>query len=362
MANFMLPSFKNFSMPSFHDLLMASPRLEVQITLAILHTIFWYYIINRIFYPLVIRAICGLKCKKQFIDFNRQSFKKLMLWDIGEIEEEQIETIASIDAVVLQHLFGGLLCLPSALGLSSYLPPGVASAMACHGGLSEIGYEVEDMMVRFYEVIFGGEKGRRKNPPTVIFGLLSHHSAACCLVIPCNIFYRDNTFVHEAICLLQLAAFGAFYLQQYGYTLNVKIQEELTKMKMSVALSLAVIIWTRIIRYGMLWNIIIMQILEDENWVMLKCCIPPLILLTFFNVGVLIDASAKFIKFMPMTIKKENGIEMNNNTIKVVSGNKNTSFKDAFNIWGPTKESREIINKIVTWCGLNIKNDVKKTN
>jgi len=362
MEVFVSSVLERFSTITFHDLLIAASRLEVQIVLAILHTIFWYHVIHRIFYPLVIRAIYGLECKKQFIEFNRQCFKKLMLWDIGEVEEEQIETIASIDAVVLQHLIGGLLCLPSALGLASLFPPGVATAMACHGGLSEIGYEVEDMMVRFYEVLFGGEKGRRKNPSCVIFGLLAHHSAACCLVVPFNIFYRDNTYIHEAICCLQLAAFAAFYLQQYGYTLDVKKQEELTKMKISITLSLIIILWTRVIRYGMLWNILLNQIFEDENWIMLKFCIPPLMFLTFFNFGVLIDASAKFMKFIPMKIKNETKIEKKTEEAKNNSFSSTTSFVDALNDWILPKDMRVVMNNVTNWCGILMHSDKNKIN
>ena len=360
MENFVLPTFAMFSKISFGDLLMAASRFEVQIVLVIFHTIFWYFIINRIFYPFVIRAICGLECKKQFIEFNRQSFKKLMLWDIGDVEEEQIETIASIDAVVLQHLIGGMLCLPSALGLASFFPPGMASAMACHGGLSEIGYEIEDIMVRLYEILYGGEKGRRKNPSSVLFGLFAHHSAACCLVVPCNIFYRDNSYIHEAICCLQLAAFGAFYLQQYGYTLDVKKQHELTKMKISITLSLVVILWTRIIRYGMLWNIVLNQILEDQNWVMLKCCILPLILLTFFNVGVLIDATAKFMKFIPMTVKKDSKNVRENEESKsdLLLGLRLFDLILITSFF--TKGTSNLMNKIVDWCGIQIIKKEKK--
>ena len=311
MISLLFDFMRNFQMPSISDLIMASPQLEVQLTLTIFHTVIWYFLIFYVFYPFVVRMISSLQNKKQFIHYNRETFKKLMMWDIGDVEEEQVETIATIDAVVLQHLIGGMLCLPSALGLSTMLPAGVASAMACHGGISEIGYEVSDMMVRFYEIIFGAEKGRRKNPPSVIFGLVAHHSAACCLVLPMNIYYRDNTYFHEAVCSLQLAAFTAFYLQQYGFTLNVKRQEGLTKMKISISMSLAIIVWTRVIRYGWLWQILLTTLWEDQNWIVMKFCVPPFILMSFFNVGVLIDASAKFAKFVPMSI-----IQASDNSIK----------------------------------------------
>ena len=118
----------------------------------------------------------------------------MMTWDIGDNEEEQIKIISMMETPFLAHLMGGMLCLPSTIGLGSMLPVGVASAMACHGGLFEIGWEVEDMIVRFYEIIFGGEKGRKRNPTSLILVLIAHHSAACCLVIPVNIFYPDNVY------------------------------------------------------------------------------------------------------------------------------------------------------------------------
>merc|ERR1739848_645192 len=56
--------------------------------------------------------------------------------------------------------------------------------MANHGALCEIGTEVQDVLLRIYELSFGGEKGRKKTPISLWIATIAHHSVACCLVLP----------------------------------------------------------------------------------------------------------------------------------------------------------------------------------
>ena len=319
-----------FTMPPLNDLLMVAPRIEVQITLAILHVILWYFLINYLLYPIGIHIISNLKSRKQFCHLNRETFKKMLMWDMGDDEETQIKMISLFESAIVQHLIGGMLCLPSAIGLGHMLPVGVASAMACHGGLSEIGWEVEDMLIRVYEIIFGGVEGRKKNPMSLIIFLIMHHSAACCMVIPMNIFYHDNVYYHETTCWLQLAAFVAFYCQQYGFTLNVKTQEGLNKMKISISISFMIIIWSRVIRYAWLLQILMTTIWEDQNWIVIKCAVAPYILLSLVNVLIVMDASAKFAKFVPMQIKKHSMDDIEDLAIEALSSGRHIRRRESF--------------------------------
>ena len=317
-------------MPSLNDLLMAKASLDVQIILTILHMILWQIIISYIFYPIVVWIISNLKCKKQFLHFNRESFKKLINWDIGDDEEEQVKIVSEWEAGMSQHFFGGMLCLPLAIGLDPMLPFGIATAMACHGSLSEIGSEIGDMVKRCYEIIFKGEEGRRKNPMNIMIILLMHHSCACCMVIPMNIFYRDNPYYAEISMLLQLAAFIAFVCQQYGFTLSMETHEGLRNMKISLSINLLIIIWSRVIRFAVLLQILLMTMWEDKNWFVLKFAVAPLICMTLFNVLVLMDSSMKFAKFMPMHIKKHSMDEIKDLAVEAASAGRHTRSRQSF--------------------------------
>ena len=292
-------------MPSLSELLRAAPKLNVQIQLAILHTILWYFLINHVFVPITISVINNLKTKKRFIYFNRQTFKKMLGWDLGDNEEEQILAISRIDAAFLQHLVSGILAMPSAFGIgSSLLPIGVASAMARHACLCEYGWETEDFILRIYELIFCGEKGRKLNSMNLMLILIAHHSAAWCMVIPMNIFYPYHIYFHEVVCIVSLGAFVVSFLQQYGHTLNVETQEGLTKMKISVTISFFTVLWTRVLRYAWLSKMIYDTLLEDENWFILRCFAAPAILMNCINASIFKDGSEKFRKFVTMKIKK----------------------------------------------------------
>ena len=293
-------------MPSLSEMLMAAPKLDVQITLAILHTILWYFLINHMFIPITIWVINNLENKKRFIYFNRLTFKKIIGWDLGDNEEEQILAISRIDAAFLQHLVSGLLTMPYAFGIgSSLLPIEVASAMARHACLCEFGWETEDFILRMYERILCGERGRKLNPKNLMLTLTAHHSLIWCMAIPMNIYYPYHVYFHEGVCIVELGAFVVSLLQQYGYTLNVETQKGLTKMKMSIAIAFITILWTRVLRYAWICKMTYSTFVEDENWIILRCCIVPTILLSGINVGVCKDGLEKLIKFMTMKSKKD---------------------------------------------------------
>ena len=157
-----------------------------------------------------------------------------------------------------------------------------------------------------------------------------HHSCACSMVIPMNIFYSDNTYYAEMSMLLQLAVFIAFLWQQYGFTLNVGTQEGLIKMKISISINFMIIIWSRVIRYAWLWQILMMTVWEDKNWIVFKCAITPFICMTLFNVLVVLDSSIKFAKFVPMHIEKHSMDEIEDLAIEAASAGRHTRSRQSF--------------------------------
>ena len=319
-------------MPSLNDIIFAAPKLEVQLILALIYTILWYFLINHVFVPIGNSFISQLKSKKRFIHFNRESFKKMIKWDIGNDEDEQIIAISRIDAAMVQHLIGGIVLIPSAFGLGHFLPAGAATALAAHGGLSEMGWEIQDLIFRSAEIIFGGERGLKLNPPSLMLTLLAHHSASCTAVIPMNIFYPNNQYWHEGFCIVQLGSFILLFLQQYGYTLDVQTKDGLSKMKIAISISFFTCLWTRVIRYTWILKLLFDGFSEDGNfgWRMIQIGCVPSLLLSIFNLVVMKDAWQKFVKFVSMGIKNRSQRNIQE-TIKKLGSIKDLTAKSALN-------------------------------
>ena len=66
---------------------------------------------------------------KQFVE----QFISMWPWTVG---------------VILQHLVGGMLCLPSIFNIGD---PQVAASLACLGILSEMGWEIQDLITWIYK-------------------------------------------------------------------------------------------------------------------------------------------------------------------------------------------------------------------
>ena len=65
--------------------------------------------------------------------------------------------------IIVQHLFGGFLCLPSILGIGN---EETASSLACLGILCEMGWEIEDIITWIYKR-FGLPDGKAAVPSAV---------------------------------------------------------------------------------------------------------------------------------------------------------------------------------------------------
>ena len=104
--------------------------------------------------------------------------------------------------------------------------------------------------------------------------------------------------------MLQFGAFVSLLMQQCGYRLNVKTQEGLTRLKLLISISFIVIVWTRVIRYAWLIQIVLARIWEDQNWIVIKCAYATCILLSLVNAVLVLQKCTKFLKFVPKNIKK----------------------------------------------------------
>merc|ERR1719221_2390565 len=100
-----------------------------------------------------------------------------------------------------QHLLGCALCAPAAVGLGG-LPVAVAQALARHGALCELAWELADFGHVVAERFVSSGSGTRTQPRGTLRFLLAHHLLQWALVVPMNVHYSDLTAYHELMFLL----------------------------------------------------------------------------------------------------------------------------------------------------------------
>lgn len=281
-------------------LVLSEGTLETQLMLVVIWATIWYFVIMYSAKHVVEPYVASKPWKDQWVNLNDKTARASFFIHF-KTKAEVFEFACLFLAILSQHAVGGILCVPSLVGVSG----SAVAAMACHGGLCEAGWELQDCLVRIYQILFGGESGKAKNPPAlmVIFGL--HHAMGLSMVIPMNIVYRDNVYYHELVFLLQGAAFVAMASQNYGYTLDVKTASGLTQMKVCTGVTLATMLWSRALRYAMIGYKLITAMHADGNSKMLCMGAVVLGLMGLLNILFVLDSIGKFVKFMKMHHENE---------------------------------------------------------
>jgi len=228
---------------SIDSFLYAEGTLETQFMLTCFWGVVWYLTLDLASKTIIQPWFGRVKWKQQLIDIQSAAMKKY--YGIDMADEDVFILACDTVTILIQHGFGGLLCLPSVLGYQGSL----VWALACHGGLSEAGWELQDVLVRVYQVCFGTEQQKRMNPKPLLLLLAFHHAMGLGMVIPMNMVYGSNVYYHEFVFLLQGAAFVAMVSMQYGYTLDVRKRSDLLRMRVCVSVSFAAMLWSRLLRY-----------------------------------------------------------------------------------------------------------------
>jgi len=199
--------------------------------------------------------------------------------------------------ILSQHFVGGILCLPAIFGLG--VPRAVAVAMARHGALVELGWELQDTAERLY-LRFFTEDGEAQQPNGLFFFLMMHHSMQWALVIPMNLFYSDLSGYHELIFMLEGASGFASLVQFYSYTLDTTKRSDLRWMIILNAFNFAVMLYSRLIHYW--WSVykVLRHFYLEESYAVLaigafcSCLLMPYIAITC--VPVLWQKLCKFVR------------------------------------------------------------------
>mmetsp|Transcript_3444 Transcript_3444/g.10695 ORF Transcript_3444/g.10695 Transcript_3444/m.10695 type:complete len:339 (+) Transcript_3444:67-1083(+) len=230
---------------SIQGLLRSEASLETQLALAVIWGLVWYVALEKLNKFVVQPFILSRPWQEQWTELNKKTFKASFMVEFDS-RAELFNFACLFQAIMVQHLVGGALCLPALLGMTGPL----VSTLACHGALCEAGWELQDAVVRTYQVVLGGAAGRAKNPTGMLVILGLHHTMGLGMVIPMNILHGDNPWYHEFVFLLQSAAAIAMLCQSYGYTLDVKTAQGLRQMKRCVTVTLITIVWSRVLRFA----------------------------------------------------------------------------------------------------------------
>ena len=271
-------------------LVAAESTVGIQLSLVAIHGVFWYFFVRE-----VSTKWLGPYLKRQyyvqfFTTCSQATFRNGYYLDLDR--EQAFDLTVHIGAVLVQHLVGGALCVPAMIFANPW-----ATALAIHGALCEAGWEASDIVMRTWQLLFGGREGRRKNPRNLVLILFGHHLMGQLMVVPMNLYHRDDRDYHELVLELQFAAFFAGFAQLSGYTLRLGVPSDFRLMRFSVTLTLALVLWSRGLRYVVVGSRLIAKLRAADEPRMLACGAFVLLVMAVFNVFVVIDCWKKFVKF-----------------------------------------------------------------
>lgn len=180
------------------------------------------------------------------ISLQQRSAKKMANVDLDD--EAALVFWEKFWGVGLQHGVGGVLCIPAVFALP-ICSNETACMLARHGALVEVAWEIGDVCQRAYELLFGGQVGKDRNPPSILALLAIHHSMSIALVIPMNITYPHLLPYFELVFILQFVAALAILIGQYSMTLAVDKPFELAQMFYLSCLNFCAMIISRLVYY-----------------------------------------------------------------------------------------------------------------
>ncbi len=124
----------------------------MQAALALAQATLWWAFVPWFGERVVRRYVDRAPWGAQWYELNRATRKYLSPPETDKVAREMC-------GILLQHQIGALLVVPAMVGA---LQPELASALALHGALCEVGMELQDAVVRIYDVLFFGEEGKMR--------------------------------------------------------------------------------------------------------------------------------------------------------------------------------------------------------
>jgi len=205
--------------------------------------------------------------------------------------------------ILCQHFIGGFLCAPAVFGLG--VSRDVAYALARHGALCELGWEIQDTVERLWERHTHPE-GRQLQPNAMLQFLFYHHAMQWTLIIPMNLYYSQLSGYHELIFMLEGAAGLAGTAMFYGYTCDTSKRSELRQLVILNAFNFIVMVYTRFIHYW--WSVYKCLSFFYANAAVVELAlgsITGLFLMPFVAISVIPDQWRKLCKFTTLYLEPQ---------------------------------------------------------
>lgn len=272
-------------------LLMAEPRVNVQLTLGLMQAVLWFMYMPWFAKSVVKPYIDRSNFKEQWIHLHQTIYRTS---GINLDREGTYDLSCWTVPMITQHGIGGLLTVPLLLNLFS---PEVNIALACHGALTEFGFELQDLLYRLWQRNYGTKAEKAANNPTILKMIIAHHMVGLSLIIPFNIVARESRYYHEAGLLLQGASFVSLASQQYGFTLDMAKESGALKMRNISRMVFCICLYTRLLRYLPLQYFLNMEIRELGYTSLANVGVVTGCGLIFFNLVVLRGAWKRLQKF-----------------------------------------------------------------
>ncbi|KAL7514670.1 hypothetical protein ACHAXN_011902 [Cyclotella atomus] len=280
--------------PTQHDLLLliSSISLFWYITFRILHTFLhpfalrqkWLHAAFAREYDRVGHSMCNALN----VQWSKERYIQIFLNDWPKMQ-----------GIYLQHFIGGALALPAVLNHSSIInfDNDTAASLACLGILSEMGWELSDLVDIFVtRTTMSDGKERIPNSLVIIFAI--HHSMALTLGIPMVLKYRYLREMHLLTFNLQWAAAIAIGVNEITKCLDLKNPSQLWGFRVMNGLCFLIMAWMRGVMWIQLsWRMIWIWV-EDEEWACLGVGLVVCALITGFNFALCIyPFYKKMVKF-----------------------------------------------------------------
>lgn len=285
---------------TLQNLFACAPTWPVQLSLLALQSTIWFFFVPAF----------ATKVAKPYVDAHPMSEQwgqlNKVLWKEGYFCDFSLEKAREFGclliAIICQHLFGGILCLPAVMARGA--PSSLAASLARHGALCEAGWECQDGLYRVYQVIRGGKDNRGSNPPALLTLLSVHHAMGLSMVLPMNVYYSDNYLYFHLVFILQVAAGVALLTQQWGFTLDTTTAVGLGKMKVGVTVTFLTLWYTRVLAFVPDCYMLLSDFWGSSSAFFVGGCIAT-VLMALLNVLLVGDATVKFKKFVAMRVEEE---------------------------------------------------------
>jgi hypothetical protein len=277
---------------SLSSLALAEPRLDNVLLVIACWCVLWWRFIPWYGRTLVREYVDRQPWKSRWIAMQRSSLKSRSGVELDDASA--YDFALCFQGVILQHGVGGLLCVPYMLGLG---PARLQTSLAVQGSLCEAGWEVMDVLTRAWDVVYGGEAGRRRNPRSLLMVLALHHSMSLLMAVPVALYYRDVSAMHEATFLLQGAAFVASLAQSWAYALDLKSRAGAVRMRGVAAFTLATLLWSRGFGYVVVSARVLRAIWQMGSYLSFAVSLLVCGLMSFLNYNFIADSARRVQKF-----------------------------------------------------------------